>query len=96
MAHKLDNKTIAILVTNGFEQAELKQPMQALRNHGAKAVLVSPETGEVKAWQQDHWGDSFNVGAKMVEEFCEGEHDEQTVPRWRVRQPATSIARPRA
>jgi protease I len=61
MAKKLENKSIAMLVANGFEQIELEQPMQALRNEGANAVLVSPEKNEVKGWQHDHWGDTFDV-----------------------------------
>ncbi|MFP4597981.1 MAG: type 1 glutamine amidotransferase domain-containing protein [Persicimonas sp.] len=67
MAQKLENKTIAMLVTNGFEQVELEEPMKALRQEGANAVLVSPESGEVKAWQHDHWGDTFEVDKTLSE-----------------------------
>lgn len=64
MADKLENKTIAMLVTHGFEQSELEEPMVALREAGAKAVLIAPEDGEsvtVKGWQDGDWGDSFAV-----------------------------------
>jgi protease I len=61
MAKRLENKKIAVLVTKGFEQIELEEPMKALREEGAEAVLISPSDGEVKAWQQDHWGDNFKV-----------------------------------
>ncbi len=61
MAQKLENTRVAVLVTKGFEQVELEEPMKALRNEGADAVLVSPDDGKVKAWQKDHWGDDFDV-----------------------------------
>ncbi len=65
MAQQLEHKTVAMLVANGFEQSELAQPMKALRDAGANAVLVSPESGKVKGWQHDHWGDDFNVDQKL-------------------------------
>ena len=72
MAKKLENKTIALLVANGFEQVELEQPMQALRDAGAKPVLISPESDQVKAWQHDHWGDTFDVDMALDEADADG------------------------
>jgi protease I len=65
MAQNLEGKTIAMLVANGVEQVELEQPMQALRDAGATAVLVSQKIDEVKAWQHDHWGDTFDPDATL-------------------------------
>lgn len=61
MAKKLENKKIAVLVTQGFEQVEFEEPVQALLDEGAEAILISPKDKEVKAWQKDDWGDSFDV-----------------------------------
>ena len=46
MSH-LNGKTVAFLATNGFEDSELTSPWQAVTEHGAQAVLVSPETGTI-------------------------------------------------
>ncbi|WP_154793986.1 type 1 glutamine amidotransferase domain-containing protein [Occultella kanbiaonis] len=46
MSH-LTNKTIAFLATNGFEDSELTSPWQAVTEHGATAVLISPERGSI-------------------------------------------------
>lgn len=46
MTH-LTGKTVAFLATNGFEDSELTSPWQAVTEHGARAVLVSPETGTI-------------------------------------------------
>ena len=51
----LQNKTIAILTDNGFEEEELTSPKKALEEAGAKVHVVSLQEGMVKAWSHDHW-----------------------------------------
>ncbi|WP_166865594.1 type 1 glutamine amidotransferase domain-containing protein [Salinibacterium sp. ZJ70] len=46
MTH-LTGKTVAFLLTDGFEDSELTHPWEAVTEHGATAVLVSPESGEI-------------------------------------------------
>lgn len=53
---RLDNKKVAILATNGFEQSELEHPLNALREAGATVHVVSPESGEIKGWKGSDWG----------------------------------------
>lgn len=67
MAQKLTDKTIAILVTDGFEQSELEEPLMALREAGATAVLVAPEHGDVTGWDKQDWGESLEVDATLGE-----------------------------
>lgn len=43
---------IAILATDGVEQSEITKPLAALRDAGAEAIVVSPKTGEIQAY--DH------------------------------------------
>jgi len=43
MAH-LTGKTVAFLATDGFEDSELTSPWEAVTEHGAQAVLVSPQS----------------------------------------------------
>lgn len=45
MAATLNGKTVAFLLTNGFEDSELTSPWEAVTQAGAQAVLVSPESG---------------------------------------------------
>jgi protease I len=61
MAHKLKDRRVAILATNGFEQSELLDPLKALKDAGAKAEVISPESGRIRGWDHDKWGESVNV-----------------------------------
>ena len=61
----LENKKVAILVENGFEQVELTSPKQALEEQGALTHIISPQTGEVKAWDETDWGQKFKVDVPL-------------------------------
>lgn len=61
MQQQLQDKTIAILVENGFEQVELTKPQHALEQAGAQTHIVSPQTKTVKGWNHTDWGDTFSV-----------------------------------
>ncbi len=63
--HNLQNKKIAILVTDGFEQVELTEPRKALDAAGAITHIVSPKEGRVKGWQFTDWGDEFEVDVPL-------------------------------
>lgn len=52
---------IGILATNGFEQSELESPKKALENEGWKVDVISPESGSIKGWKEDDWGDKVDV-----------------------------------
>jgi len=67
----LDGITVAILVTDGFEQVEMTEPRQALDQAGAQTRLVSPKDGQVRAWQFTDWGDSFPVDVPLAEARAE-------------------------
>lgn len=57
----LDNKKIAILATNGFEQSELEIPLKKLKAEGAEVHVVSPESGEIRGWEKKDWGRPVKV-----------------------------------
>jgi protease I len=61
MKQTLTGKRVAILVTDGFEQSELVEPRTALETAGARTTLVSPKSETVRAWDEDDFGDTFNV-----------------------------------
>src|SRR4051812_32301478 len=67
MSDELRGKKVAILVANGFEEAEMIEPRKALDQAGAKTVLVSPVEGQVKAWAETEWGDSYKVDLPLAQ-----------------------------
>jgi protease I len=52
---------VAILVTDGFEQAELTEPRKALEEARAQTMIVSPNAGAIRGWRVGEWGDRFPV-----------------------------------
>ena len=58
---KLSGKKVAILATDGFEQAELFEPKKALEDAGAEVVVVAPKSGEIRAWNHTDWGQKIKV-----------------------------------
>lgn len=58
---KLQNKKIAILAADGFEQSELFSPKEALEQAGATVTIVSLKEGEVQGWNKKDWGKSIKV-----------------------------------
>lgn len=57
----LNGLTVAILITDGFEQVEMTEPRKALDLAGADTQIVSPKDGTVRAWNFTEWGDQFRV-----------------------------------
>lgn len=75
----LENKKIAILVTNGFEHSELTRPMAAISKAGGTPEIVSLESGEIKSWKDQDWGDSFRVD-KTVDSVSADDYDGALLP----------------
>lgn len=63
----LSNKKVAILTEEGFEQVELTSPQQALKDAGATVHVISPEGGEIKAWDQTNWGITIAADKKLAD-----------------------------
>ncbi|NOG69558.1 type 1 glutamine amidotransferase domain-containing protein [Roseicella sp. DB1501] len=61
MAHPLQGKTVAVLATDGFEQVELTEPVQALKQAGAEVHVVAPHGGSIQGWNHHDKGDSVPV-----------------------------------
>jgi protease I len=64
---QLTGKRIAILATEGVEQSELERPREALDKAGADTDLISPEAGEIRAWDEDDFGGTFEVDLALEE-----------------------------
>jgi len=52
---------IAILATDGVEQAELAEPRKFLDQNGAKTTLISPKSGQIQAMKHDEKVEMFKV-----------------------------------
>lgn len=65
MATNLTGKRIAIILTNGVEQAELTEPRQALDQAGARTEIVSPVSGEIQAMKHHDKADRFKADVSL-------------------------------
>ncbi|MFZ0198627.1 MAG: type 1 glutamine amidotransferase domain-containing protein [Candidatus Sulfotelmatobacter sp.] len=65
MANHLQGKNIAILATDGFEQAELTKPKKALEEAGARTQVVSPADKKIRGWDKKDWGDEVEVDVAL-------------------------------
>ena len=79
MSDQLRNKRVAALVENGFEQSELLEPKKALEAAGARVDIVSPQTGKVKGWQHNDWGQEVSVD-RQLEQANADEYDALLLP----------------
>lgn len=61
----IENKKVAILTDNGFEESELTSPMQALKDAGATVHIVSKQEGIVKGWSQGNWSIEIPVDVQL-------------------------------
>lgn len=64
---QLQGMRVAILVTDDFEQSELTEPKNALEEAGAKALIVSPTSGEIQGMNHDEKADRFPVDQSLAE-----------------------------
>lgn len=60
-------KKVAILATNGFEESELKSPMEAMKNEGFEVHIVSLKPGKIKAWADGNWSNEYHVDKVLSE-----------------------------
>jgi protease I len=61
----LNGMKVAILAAEGFEQAELTEPRQALQDAGAETQVVSPAKGEVQGWKHFDKGERIKVDVPL-------------------------------
>ncbi len=67
MAEKLpEGFRVAILATNGFEQAELEKPRKALEQAGAETIVASPARGSIQGMNHDEKGDKVKVDMPLA------------------------------
>ena len=79
MEKQLTDKTIAIIVADGFEESEFLKPFEALKNAGAKVDVISLKAGKVKAWADQNWGKEYAVD-KTIDEVNADDYDGLVLP----------------
>jgi protease I len=75
----LNEKRIAILATDGFEQSELEVPRDRLIKAGATVDVVSLTGGEIKGWDKKDWGRPVKVD-KTLDEVAAADYDAVVLP----------------
>jgi deglycase len=76
---KLDGKRIAILATDGVEQVELTEPLEAVRAEGADVDLISLKKGEFQGFNHLDKGDTFTAD-KAVKDASADDYDGLVLP----------------
>jgi protease I len=61
----LNGLRIAILATDGVEQAELAEPKRALEEAGAVTTLIAPKAGKIQAMKHDEKSGQFPVDVDL-------------------------------
>jgi len=67
MEGSLKDVNVAILAVDGFEQAELTGPRDALAQQGARTVLVSAAREPIQGMNHDQKADKFDVDLTFAE-----------------------------
>lgn len=67
MQYGLSGRKVAILATDGVEQVELVEPRKALDAAGAETQLISPQGGEIQAFNHHDKGDRLRVDRTLDE-----------------------------
>jgi protease I len=70
MGH-LETRRIAVLATDGVEQVELIEPINALREAGARAIVVSPKSGTIQGMNHDDRGEPISVDLELKNAHAE-------------------------
>jgi protease I len=79
MANELEGKRVAFLFTEGVEQVELVDPLEAIRNAGADADLVTIEPGEVQMFNHLDKGDKIEAD-KAAADVDASDYDALVLP----------------
>lgn len=65
--NKLTDTKVAILTENGFEQVELTEPKAALEREGFSVHVISPNGGNIRAWNFTDWGIDVKVDVILAD-----------------------------
>jgi protease I len=75
----LSGKKIAVLATDYFEEAELTEPVKALKDAGAQVEIIAPKSGEIKGLKHVEPGQAVKVD-KTLDEANPADYDALVLP----------------
>lgn len=75
----LSGKKVAVVATDYFEEAELTEPVKALRDAGAEVDIIAPHNGEIKGVKHVDPGKSVKVN-KTLDDADPADYDGLVVP----------------
>ena len=78
---KLKGKKIAIIATDGFEQAELDEPRKYLAHEGAEIHVIALKSGSIRGWDgpAKDWGTKVDVD-KVITDAKPADYDALVLP----------------
>lgn len=79
MSKQINDKKVAIIVADGFEESEFKKPYDALKEAGAQVDVISLKAGKVKSWSNKDWGPEYTVD-KTIDEVDADDYDALVLP----------------
>jgi protease I len=72
-------KKVAVIASDYFEEAELTEPVKALKNAGAEVEIIAPHDGEIKGVNHVDPGKSVKVD-KTLDEADPNKYDALIIP----------------
>lgn len=75
----LSKMRVAVIANDGFEEAELTEPVKALREAGAKPEVISPKSGKIQAFRHDTKTIQVDVD-RTLDEVTPQEYDAVLLP----------------
>jgi protease I len=75
----LSSKRVAVLATDYFEEAELTEPVKALKEAGARVDIIAPKSGEIKGLKHVDPGQAVKVD-KTLDEANPDDYDALVLP----------------
>ncbi len=63
--NKLEGMRVAVLATDGVEDAELREPRKALEEAGARTILFAPKEGSIESFKHHDKADTFKVDMSL-------------------------------
>jgi len=76
---QLTGLRVAIIATDDFEEVELTEPLEALRDAGAHVDIVSPKPGYIQAMRHDEKSITVNVD-RVLDHVRPDEYDAVMLP----------------
>ncbi len=75
----LSNLRVAVLAADGFEEAELTEPVKALQEAGARVEVLSTKSGKIQAFRHHDKGTTVSVD-RLLDQAQPSEYDAVLLP----------------